>query len=170
MKPADAEAVAHAITAALGIVEQRRGKKAQARWRGNLKEAVEIAVLKALSSAIDHGAVEYPEDLHLELVDPPLVPPGAPHRPPLKGVALLLWNETVRELLALGIIAKIDGGALANYCLNFARWAALLSAAAAEPLVMTRAGLRVNPAIAEARRVHKDCVQPSEIELGLRGG
>jgi hypothetical protein len=61
----------------------------------------------------------------------------------------------------------VDGGALEAYCRSFARWSVLEEEAAKTPMIKTPFGKKMNPASAEARKLHKEVVQPLEIALGL---
>jgi phage terminase small subunit len=73
----------------------------------------------------------------------------------------------VTELVPLGTLAKTDGGALEAYCRSWAQWKKLQAAAAAKVMVKTPFGPKVNPASGEARKLHKEVIQPLELALGL---
>lgn len=53
----------------------------------------------------------------------PQPPPGRPSCPRwLSEEAKRFWRRVVPQLDAMGILTKIDGGALARYCQLYARW------------------------------------------------
>lgn len=96
------------------------------------------------------------------------LPPGAPTMPTdLDEIARRRWIEIVPELLKAETLANIDGGAVEAYCRSFSRWSRLEAAAAEKPMIKTPFGLKANPAGAEARKVHKEIIQPLELALGL---
>jgi P27 family predicted phage terminase small subunit len=48
---------------------------------------------------------------------------GAPEAPGyLTPAALEEWNRIVPQLMAIDVLTKVDGTALASYCMAFARW------------------------------------------------
>ena len=104
----------------------------------------------------DHGAAL----VDVAVGEPP-VPTG------LDSVARRRWAEIVPELLRLGTLAVVDGGALEAYCRSYARWSKLEALAGKKPIVKTLYGPKVHPAGAEARKLHKEVVQPLELALGL---
>lgn len=84
---------------------------------------------------------------------------GIPPMPnKLKGVARRRWNEVAPELHRMGTLAIIDGGALEAYCRAFGRWSKLEDMAQDSP---------VGDAATEARKLHKEVIQPLEVALGL---
>jgi P27 family predicted phage terminase small subunit len=96
------------------------------------------------------------------------LPAGCPEMPEsLNEVAKARWMRVAPELMAAGVLAKVDGGALEAYCRSFARWSVLEEEAAKTPMIKTPFGKKMNPASAEARKLHKEVVQPLEIALGL---
>jgi P27 family predicted phage terminase small subunit len=96
------------------------------------------------------------------------VPAGCPEMPEgLNALAKARWMRVAPELMAAGVLAKVDGGALEAYCRSFARWSVLEEEAAKTPMMKTPFGKKMNPASAEARKLHKEVVQPLEIALGL---
>lgn len=55
--------------------------------------------------------------------DEPTPEPGIPSMPvPLDGEALRCWNDLAPKLSAMGVLAVIDGIALARYCRLWGRW------------------------------------------------
>lgn len=53
----------------------------------------------------------------------PIAAPGIPKMPEfLSKIAQQEWKEIVPELERLGVLAKVDGKALAGYCVSYARW------------------------------------------------
>jgi phage terminase small subunit len=70
-------------------------------------------------------------------------------------------------LVVAGMLAERDGGALEAYCREYARWLVLQMAAGNEPIVETPFGPKANPAGVEARKVHREVIQPLELALGL---
>ena len=49
--------------------------------------------------------------------------PGAPVCPKhLKGEARAVWNRLVPDLDAVGMLSRVDAGALERYCVMFVRW------------------------------------------------
>lgn len=118
---------------------------------------------KALKKA--KGTYQKCRDREIDTVAPP---PGAPPMPAdLPPAARARWNEVVAELMPLGTLAKVDGGALEAYCRSYALWSAFLAEAEAKPTVKSPFGVKINPASAEARKVHKEVIQPLELALGL---
>jgi P27 family predicted phage terminase small subunit len=96
------------------------------------------------------------------------LPAGAPPVPDdLPPAALSRWSEVVAELVPLGTLAKTDGGALEAYCRSWAQWKELQAVAAEKVMVKTPFGPKVNPASGEARKLHKEVIQPLELALGL---
>jgi phage terminase small subunit len=86
-------------------------------------------------------------------------PVGLPPMPPgLPPAAKRRWNEIVPQLHGLGTLAVIDGGAVEAYCRAFARWLKLEKMADAGP---------TSDAAVEARKLHKEVIQPLELALGL---
>jgi P27 family predicted phage terminase small subunit len=97
-----------------------------------------------------------------------VAPAGAPPRPDdLAGPALELWDKLVADLVPLGTLAPSDGGALEAYCRCIVQWRKLQLLVARTPTVKTPFGPKMNPLSAEARKLHKEVIQPLEVALGL---
>jgi P27 family predicted phage terminase small subunit len=94
------------------------------------------------------------------------LPPGSPPTPELPAEALKIWNQLVPLLLEAGVLAKVDGGILEAYCRTHARAVSLDSEAGKRPVTKTPFGLKVNPAVIEARKLWP-IVEKLATDLGL---
>lgn len=84
---------------------------------------------------------------------------GAPQMPAkMKGAARRRWLEVAPELLRIGMLTTVDGGALEAYCRSYARWLKLEGMAEDSP---------IGDAATEARKLQKEVIRPLEIALGL---
>src|SRR3954466_571353 len=91
----------------------------------------------------------------------------APPRPyDLPEDAAAIWDAIVPLLLERGTLAAVDGGALETYCRESSRWKALQAEAAKRPFIETPYGPKANPASDEARKLHRDVLQPRRVALG----
>ena len=78
---------------------------------------------------------------------------GAPACPAyLDAVAREEWARVVPQLAELGVLTKVDGGALEGYCAAYSQAVAFQKKAAAKPMVTTPWGPKPNPAAGEARK------------------
>ena len=99
---------------------------------------------------------------------PPSARPGAAPMPAgLPAAAALLWNDLAPRLVAAGMLAEVDAGALEVYVRSFVLWRELMASAAKDPILETRYGPRPNPALAESRKLSREVLQPLELALGL---
>jgi P27 family predicted phage terminase small subunit len=83
----------------------------------------------------------------------PELPPGAPPCPTHLGPdARAVWREVVPRLMEIGTLASTDGGMLAMYCATMASVLQLRAIGEEQPILKTKSGSKVNPAIVEARK------------------
>ena len=94
------------------------------------------------------------------------LPPGSPPTPELPAEALKIWQQLVPLLLEAGVLAKVDGGILEAYCRTHARAVALDAEAGKRPVTKSPFGLKVNPAVIEARKLWP-IVEKLATNLGL---
>ena len=97
---------------------------------------------------------------------PPVEVPDCP--PHLKGEACEEWKRICKELLQMGVIARIDRSAIAMYCTAWARWIAAEAALEVDGTVLTGAqgGTYQNPHLAVANSA-MDRMQKILVEFGM---
>jgi P27 family predicted phage terminase small subunit len=81
--------------------------------------------------------------------DEPIATPGLPEAPThLDKLAIEEWNRLVPLLHEMGVLARIDGAALAIYCDCHSRWLRSRADLIKHGMLMrTKAGYKTNPAV-----------------------
>ena len=109
---------------------------------------------------------------------PPSARPGAAPMPAgLPAAAALLWNDLAPRLVAAGMLAEVDAGALEVYVRSFVLWRELMASAAKDPILETRYGPRgrIQPLRSPASSAGRysspssspsDCITPPEAGCG----
>jgi P27 family predicted phage terminase small subunit len=81
------------------------------------------------------------------------VPPEAPDCPKyLDNVARKMWQHVVPRLIEAGVLAKIDTAALEGFCANYSQAVRSQKIADRQPYVDTAFGIKVHPAVGNARK------------------
>ena len=92
----------------------------------------------------------------------PAGPIGAPAPPTyLDPVARSEWDRMVPGFTAAGVLALVDGAALALYCQHFSRWRAAEEEVTKTGLVRETnlGGLKINPAVAIAQKAQESMLR-----------
>ena len=62
------------------------------------------------------------------------------------------WRRVVPQLAELGVLTRVYGAALEAYCSTYSKAVAFQQLADASPMVEGQHGLKINPAVSEARK------------------